>query len=175
MTPKPTKEDPEEPEVLDPRGFPTGQFKRSEPIVGKVSKKSPLFVRMMTLGRGVQDFVVDEVTAKGVTVKPPWADQAQTYRIGERGRSYDVFVHRAYGTRHATVYEGMSTPPAHLVEGRWEDADPSTDASFVKLLASYEGAAKLLNIEEPLPVWVWILAAVAILPWVVEFARLFLG
>lgn len=178
MTREHTEEEEEIPEVqeevLDPRGFPATQFRRTrEPIVGKVSKKSPLYVRMMTLGRGIQDFVVDEVTSLGVTIKPPWSDEKQTYRIGERGRSYDVFVHRAYGTRHATVYEGMSTPPTHLVEGRWEDADPSTDASFVKLLSSYEGAAKLLNIEEPLPPWFWVLTAVAILPWVVRVIELF--
>ncbi len=160
--------------VLDSRGFPAGQFKRTiEPIVGKVSKKSPLYVRMHTLGRGIQDFVVAEVTTKGVVIKPPWSKADQIYRIGERGRSYDVFVHRAYGTRHATVYEGMATPPTHLVEGRWVDADPASDASFLKLLSTFEGIAKLMNIEEPLPAWFWVLAALAFLSPVVEILRLF--
>lgn len=155
-------------------GFPAGGFKKdTEPIVGKVSKKSPLYVRMHTLGRGIEDFIVEEVTPKGVLIKPPWAEDLQIYHIGERGRSYDVFIHRAYGTRHATVYEGLATPPTHLVEGRWEDSDPSSDASFLKFLSAYEGASKIINIEEPLPPWFWVLVAAVFIPWVVEILRLF--
>lgn len=163
-----------EPE-LDVRGLPAGVERVKEPIVGKVSKDYPLFVRMLTLGRGVQDFVVEEVTARGTVITPPWTDDEQIYRIGERGRSYDVFIHRELGTRHALIYEGLSTPPTHLVEGRWVDADPASDAAFLKNLGSYEAAADLLTVEEPLPPYFWVLTALAVIPWGYLILRLFVA
>lgn len=143
------------------------------PIAGKISVENPIYVRMLTRGRGVHDFVVEEITKKGVVIQPEWAENEQIYRVGSGGRSYDVYVHRETGKRHVIIYEGMSTPPTHLVEGKWRDADPAADAEWNKYLSSFEAAADLLNIEEPLPAWFWPLIVLAGLPWAVRIVEIF--